>query len=50
MVAGSIFSFAFRKAIVMIDEYLAFPDLVRALGCEDAENEVLEHVYHGEEI
>ena len=40
----------FQKAIVMIDEYPTFPDLVMALGCENAENEVLEHVYHGEEI
>lgn len=34
----------------MIDEHPTFQDLVRAIGVADAENKVLECVYHGEEI
>lgn len=34
----------------MIDDCPTFMDLVMKLGREEAENDVLEHVYHGEEI
>ncbi len=34
----------------MIDECLTYEVLVMALGSDGAENEVLEHVYHGEEL
>ncbi len=34
----------------MIDEYATYLDLVMSIGSDGAENEVLEHVYHGEEL